>query len=164
MPRLTKTYWLSLSTSIFFCIIGFVAIFISDSLTVSTELQDFNTYHWKVLLVFLVAELFCWGFAFFFAVKCGKIINERNIQWANECHARLSKYHDSGLEKYDNIIGIEYSWDFRAVLISFNNSVTLITEQFDFNLNEWVAYGDTSVYGNLDDAKNAVKESFEPES
>ena len=76
--KLPKRYWVYISIMAAFLILMFLNIFLTLALTGGKEISEFTETDRNIFLVFIISELIFLILAFVFALKGGKIVNQKN--------------------------------------------------------------------------------------
>lgn len=136
----------------------FANIFVTVGLTGKKELSDFTQQNWCHFALFLLAEVLLIILMAFFAIKAGRIINERDRQV--EEYFEQFKYAGLKPGDYDHI-WFDFSGDERAKIVKLGDVYYLYVESFDQKTESWNPVNTVSVFDTLAEIKKVLFDEFD---
>lgn len=155
---LPRKYWGHIIVCAVLSVLLFVNIFVTNGITGEKALRDFTRQDWLSFILFLAVEAAIGVCLFFFAVKAGKLMAERDAQ--------VRQYYDRFL--YDDIkpgeydyVWFDFSGDARAKIVQAKEVYYLYADEFDYKTETWNPIQAVSVFSSLSEVKQVLFYEFD---
>lgn len=156
-PLPTK-YWIYVSLCAVMMVLLFVNIFVCAAITGGKELHEFGHSDWIHFAFFVISELLMGVLMFFFAIRAGRILNQKDIQ--KKTYYEQFKYDGIEPGEYD-YVWFDFSGNARAKILKQGNSYLLYVEEFDEHSENWIPVNTVSCFDSIDDAKKSLFYDFD---